>query len=205
MEADHPLAAAYERYGPQLRRYLWRRSADPHAVDDLLHQTFVEALRTWDRYEDRGFPISSWLFAIARSRLADHRRRAQRQSVEQTIAEWHARVADSAVQAEADDERAQIWAAVARLPDRQRLVIELRFKAEWEIARVAALLCASEGAVKGLQHRAMANLAQLLGAAPAQETSALCRLSDCYAPMHARQLCVRHYRAQARAEAKRAV
>jgi DNA-directed RNA polymerase specialized sigma24 family protein len=91
MEPDHPLAVAFERYGPQLRRYLYTRSSDIHAVDDMLQLTFLEALRMWGRYEDRGFPISSWLFAIARSRLGDLQRERHRRRRETTIDVWRVR------------------------------------------------------------------------------------------------------------------
>ncbi len=48
------------------------------------------------------------------------------------------------------------------LSDEQQQVVSLRFIGGYSIAEVAALLDKTEGAVKALQHRALASLRRLL-------------------------------------------
>lgn len=50
----------------------WLRS--PPDAEDLTQQTFERAWRAWDRYDETRAGVSTWLMAIARNLLMDHRR-----------------------------------------------------------------------------------------------------------------------------------
>jgi RNA polymerase sigma-70 factor (ECF subfamily) len=53
-------------------------------------------------------------------------------------------------------------ATIQRLTDEQAQVISLRFLEGYSFSEIAAMMGKSEGAVKALQHRAVATLRQLL-------------------------------------------
>ncbi|HUJ58556.1 MAG TPA: sigma-70 family RNA polymerase sigma factor [Kofleriaceae bacterium] len=55
-------------------RKLCRNAAD---ADDLVHDTYERALRSWDRYDERG-NVKSWLMAILHNLFIDRCRRARR-------------------------------------------------------------------------------------------------------------------------------
>jgi RNA polymerase sigma-70 factor (ECF subfamily) len=63
---------------------------------------------------------------------------------------------------EQSEERAALHNALANLPPDQREVVLLRYFERRTSADVAALMDRSEGAVKALQHRAIAALARAL-------------------------------------------
>ena len=48
----------YERYAPQIRRYIAARLGDPAQAEDICGDVFVKVLESLDRYEDRGWPFS---------------------------------------------------------------------------------------------------------------------------------------------------
>ena len=158
------LAAAYETYAPALRRYLGRR-VPPDDVDDMLHDIFISALVNLSRYEDRGYAVSAWLYAIARSRVVDSSR-ARRRRKTGSLAAWQA--TDEGPEDEvcaAEDSRIVVEHLLALLSGNQRRVVELRIVEERTLDEVqAALSLPSRMAVKALQHRALEALRRSINA-----------------------------------------
>src|SRR5690606_6871673 len=56
------ISALYERYEPKIRRYVLGRLGDPNLAEDICSDVFVKVLESLDRYEDRGWPFSAWLY-----------------------------------------------------------------------------------------------------------------------------------------------
>ena len=65
----------YDRYVKALLAFFQRRVRDPEAAADLTAETFAAAMVARGRYRPRNATASSWLFAIAQHKPADHRRR----------------------------------------------------------------------------------------------------------------------------------
>src|SRR5688572_1877490 len=72
------ISALYERYAPQIHRYIASRLGDPVLAEDVCGDVFVKVLESLDRYEDRGWPFSAWLYRIAYARTVDVLRQARR-------------------------------------------------------------------------------------------------------------------------------
>ena len=147
----------YLRYAPAVRGYL-RGNGVPDA-DDVLSEVFLQVARSLPRFRGDEDHLRAWVFAIARNRVIDaHRRRASRPVV-----------ADVAVPERAAPEPsgpldAELLAALAQLTSDQREVVALRFVADLPLEEVATLTGRTEGAVKSMQHRALAQLARILTA-----------------------------------------
>jgi RNA polymerase sigma-70 factor (ECF subfamily) len=142
----------YERYVDRIYAFVVRRTQDRTSAEDVTSQVFEQALRTIERFEWRGAPLSAWLFRIASNALADHWRERARDA--------HEAAPDVPDSRELDDidRRIALHQQVDQLPDLQRQVIHMRFVEEKSIREVAAALDRSEGAVKQLQLRALENL-----------------------------------------------
>ncbi len=62
--------ALYEKYFDTIFRFVFKRLGGDEAVSgDLTQQTFMKAMVNIQKYEDRGFPFSSWLFRIAQNEV----------------------------------------------------------------------------------------------------------------------------------------
>jgi RNA polymerase sigma-70 factor (ECF subfamily) len=62
--------ALYEKYFETIFRFVFKRLGGDEAVlGDLTQQTFMKAMVNIQKYEDRGFPFSSWLFRIAQNEV----------------------------------------------------------------------------------------------------------------------------------------
>src|SRR4029079_9408501 len=64
-------SAVYERYAPQIQRYIASRLSDPLLAEDVCADVFLKVLESLGRYEDRGWPFSAWLYRIAYARTVD--------------------------------------------------------------------------------------------------------------------------------------
>lgn len=142
------IAAAYERHAAQLRRYVARRVGDE--ADDILGDLWLEACERASAYEDRGYPVSSWLYRIAQSRIVDRARQARRRPT-LPLTEWSASYdAPDVAHLDARDDARRVLAAM--LPDQAR-ACWLRYAVGLDGGETAQAMGRSRGAVKALTHR----------------------------------------------------
>jgi RNA polymerase sigma-70 factor (ECF subfamily) len=116
-------------------------------AEDAVAETFVRAWAALPRYRDMGSPFVSWLYAIARHVVADEL--AARRRVEP-----RAELPDAAAEL-AQDDRLTLAAAMARLPQEQRQVVELKYLVGLRNGEVALAMGRTTGAVNSLQWRAL--------------------------------------------------
>lgn len=122
--------------------------------EDAVSEVFVRAWSALPRYRDTGAPFAAWLYGIARHVVADEIRRRMR-----TVPSDRVPDGVSAFQGE---DRLMIAEAMAKLPDTQRQVIELKFLLGMKNPEVAGALGISTGAVNAKQWRGLAALRTLL-------------------------------------------
>ena len=139
--------------------YLHMSVGSRHDAEDLTTQTFVKMLESIGRFRWRSVPFSAWLFRIAHNLAIDHFRARRRWQPEEEIPEPAGVEEDSAEeQALASIGDASLLELLARLSPEQRQVLTLKFVFRFSNGEAAAILDKTEGAVKSLQHRALATL-----------------------------------------------
>jgi RNA polymerase sigma-70 factor (ECF subfamily) len=111
-------------------------------------------------YRDR--PLLTWLYTIARNLVIDYRRRASRVALLPLDERLVAAKGDPEQAAERALTRQRLAAALEQLTEDQRRVILLRFVEGMDNRETARILGKSVGAVKALQHRALAALQRVL-------------------------------------------
>src|SRR6266498_3577660 len=157
------ISALYERYAPQIQRYIAARLSDPVLAEDVCADVFVKVLESLSRYEDRGWPFSAWLYRIAYARTVDVLRQSRRRhSIPLDERQLGALdPPDEAVMSRIAYH--EIKGAMDILTREQQLVLRLRFDEDRSLAEIAQSLGRSVGSVKALQHRGLTRLAQELG------------------------------------------
>ena len=139
--------------------YLHMSVGSRHDAEDLTTQTFVKMLESIGRFRWRSVPFSAWLFRIAHNLAMDHFRARRRWQPEEDIPEPPGSEESSAEeQALASIGDASLLELIARLSPEQRQVLTLKFVFRFSNGEAAAILEKTEGAVKSLQHRALASL-----------------------------------------------
>jgi RNA polymerase sigma-70 factor (ECF subfamily) len=158
------ISALYERYAPQIQRYIAARLGDPVQAEDVCADVFVKVLESLARYEDRGWPFSAWLYRIAYARTIDVLRQSRRRHAvpldERQLGALEP--PDDAVMSRIAYH--EIKGAMDILTREQQIVLRLRFDEDRSLAEIAQSLGRSVGSVKALQHRGLLRLAQELGA-----------------------------------------
>jgi RNA polymerase sigma-70 factor (ECF subfamily) len=156
------LAGLFRMHAERIEAYLAGSVGNRHDAEDLTSQTFSRMLERIDRYEDRSLPFSAWLFRIARNAAIDHFRATRREQLEGGWPELRdtAPSAEEAALRRLEDRR--VAELAERLSDDQRRVFALRFLLGRSNAEAAVSLGKTEGAVKALQHRALASLERSL-------------------------------------------
>jgi RNA polymerase sigma-70 factor, ECF subfamily len=152
----------YRRHVDMIYRYAYARLRDATLAEDLTAQVFLKALEGLDTYEPRGVPFRSWLYRIAHARIVDHWRRQARHQEVMLVDSMPAMgpSPEDVVMAQSQWELA--IDLLDALTDEQRDVIIMRFLEELSLEEIAKALGKTVGAVKALQHRALASLARLL-------------------------------------------
>jgi RNA polymerase sigma-70 factor (ECF subfamily) len=143
---EHALASLVERHGPRLHAHLSRVLASVEDADDLLQETWVRVARSARTYQT-GRPVRPWLFGIASNLARDLGRRR--------MVRARAPVGPSATPAVADRGDLLLRERVARLPERLREVILLRFYEDLNEAEMAEALGVPRGTVKSRLHGAI--------------------------------------------------
>ena len=172
-------AALFDEHYPRLHRYLHRR-VGPDTADDLAQETFTEAIRQRHRYDPRRGAPGPWLYGIAHTLLARHRRSEQRQlaAYARTGVDPFARAQDDEAvsRADASAHGATLARALAAMSGRDRDVLLLFAMADFGYAEIAQALAMPVGTVRSKLHRSRQRLQAALGPAAAPHASPLADL-----------------------------
>lgn len=127
-------------------------------AEDVLGDVFVHVARGLPRFRGNDDQLRRWVFTIAHHRVVDtwRRRRTRPRPTEAPMPDQ----IDERAQVDVVDP--ELVAALHRLTAEQRTVVLLRFAADLPLHDVAKLVHRRVGAVKALQHRALAALADAL-------------------------------------------
>ena len=143
----------YDRFLPEIVRYLARRVGDPDAAEDLAQQVFLKAWQAIPRYEARGVPFKAWLYRMAHNQMVDHFRTRRPTSDLEGIDPPVASEAEETVIALEMSEALE--RALANLSEDHRQVLTLRFLMEKSAREIGEIMGRKEVTVRGLQMRAL--------------------------------------------------
>lgn len=115
-----------------------RAAVGPTDADDCFQETFIAALRAYDRMDGRH--PRAWLMTIARNKAIDHHRARARRPEPR---EW---LPEQAVTDEVGG--GEVWKAVGALPEGRRVAVALRYAADLAYAEIASILGCSEEAAR---------------------------------------------------------
>jgi len=140
-------AALYQLYVARVYRFVRLRCASSDEAADLTQQVFLKVAAALPRYHERGVPFVAWLFRITRNATIDHARRRRAAVPMDSLAGLLA--PDDVEEYVLDRERrATLASLVAALSRDERELLSFRFAAGLSSREIAAVVGASESAVK---------------------------------------------------------
>ena len=151
----------YRRHVDMIYRYTYARVKNVAVAEDLTAQVLLKALEGLENYEYTGAPFRAWLYRIAHARTVDYWRRQQRRHEVLLSESMPAKGPSPEDIVAARVEWRGAVELISQLTDDQRDVVILRFIEAMSLAEVAEVMDKTVGAVKALQHRALASIARL--------------------------------------------
>ena len=149
------------RYGPEMLRYAQNMLSDAGAAEEVTQDAFVAAWKGLDGFRGES-SLRTWLFTLVSHKVVDHRRRRRASPTE----DW---VFDSVRAPEVDEPEvragnagflAELDAALAALPERQRAAWLLNAVDGMTHIEIGRILTISPSAVRGHLTRARAALSE---------------------------------------------
>jgi RNA polymerase sigma-70 factor (ECF subfamily) len=147
------LEELYRLRGSDFERVAIALIGDEGLGCDAVQEAFVRAVRSRGRFRGNG-PVGAWVWRIVVNEA--HRRRDARRD-EHVLPDEQA-LPDERAAPENDRPESYVRALIAELPERQRLVLFLRYYADLDYAAIAEVLEISPGTVAATLHSAHARL-----------------------------------------------
>lgn len=155
-----PFEELVARHGATVLR-VCRAVVGPDDADDAWSETFLSALRAYPTL-DAGTNLEAWLVTVAHRRSIDLLRARGRRPVPADRLPEQPSTAP-----QPGEEVADVWYAVAALPERQRLAIAYHYLAGLPFADVAAVIGGTTDAARRAAADGMKTLRRRYGAQPA--------------------------------------
>ncbi|MBI4100390.1 sigma-70 family RNA polymerase sigma factor [Candidatus Microgenomates bacterium] len=158
----------YERHVNRIYSYLYYRTGSHPDTEELTQTVFLNAFVNCGNFVPKGEGlVSSWLFRIAHNLMANFHRDSSRhrnhqyggdKPKDEVLMDFASHFGNPESEVELDERVVMVRKAVSRLLPTQAQVIYFRFVEELSNGEIGRILGKSEGAIKALQHRALAAL-----------------------------------------------
>ena len=126
---------------------------DASLAEDVIQEVARQATANFDRY-DADRPFTAWVIGIARQRIAEmHRKKGRQPMVFSSALVDSLSDALSSLEPEMDDRLDGLRECLAKLSDRHRRVVELRYARQLSPDQIAEQVGASRTAVNTMLHR----------------------------------------------------
>jgi|WetSurMetagenome_2_1015567.scaffolds.fasta_scaffold379143_1 RNA polymerase sigma-70 factor, ECF subfamily len=157
------VGAVYDRYFPEVYRYVRYRIGDDIVAEDIASDVFVRLLEASRKKQGPQSNLRGWLIATALNAVNDHHRRHYRRPVEALSEAMPDGGPGIHSQVDAREQQRLVQGALAQLTAEQQHVLALRFGQGYSLEETASLLNKNVNAVKALQFRALASLQRQMG------------------------------------------
>jgi RNA polymerase sigma-70 factor, ECF subfamily len=162
-------APLYEAYADLVWRYAVKRLGNDERAADATSQVFIKVIAALPNYKPamRGEQTTfrSWLMMIARNVVIDEARK-HRPTADLDAPATQPWLVDRSRSPEEDaiasEEQAMVRKAVAKLPEKQRRIVELRAMG-LKVAEIAEMMGMTVAGIRTSNHRAYTRLRELLG------------------------------------------
>lgn len=169
----------YDRYAERIYRFIFLKTGHKNDAEDIMHEVFLAGWRTIGSYELRSsIPFTSWLYRIASNRVIDwYRTRKSNSSLDEMMesntlpvelaSTGHAGLLEALDRGFAID---AVMKGIRSLNDTEQSVLLMRYVEDLSPEETANAIGKTAGAVRLIQHRALAKLKKKLEAPHEQLT-----------------------------------
>jgi RNA polymerase sigma-70 factor (ECF subfamily) len=153
-----------EKYSSKLYWHIRRLVILHEDADDALQNTFMNAWKSMADFRNES-SLYTWLYTIATNEaltLINKRKKNAAVSLDD-ISEYFRNSMEGSTWFDGDEAQVMLQNAIIQLPEKQRIVFNLKYYDEMTYEDMSKVLNTSEGALKASYHHAVKKIEKMLG------------------------------------------
>ncbi len=153
-----------EKYSTRLYWHIRRLVILHEDADDALQNTFINAWRSIGEFRNES-AVYTWLYTIATNEaltLINRRKKTSAISLDD-LGSYFENSHEGSTWFDGDEAEIKLQNAILRLPEKQRIVFNLKYFDEMTYEDMSKVLGTSEGALKASYHHAVRKIEKILG------------------------------------------
>ena len=153
-----------QRFSPKLYWHIRRLVILHEDADDALQNTFLNAWRNIREFRNES-SLYTWLYAIATNEslaLINKKKRNSAVSLDD-LGSYFLNSPEGSTWFDGDAAEAKLQNAILKLPEKQRIVFNLKYFEDMTYEDMSKVLKTSEGALKASYHHAVKKIEKMLG------------------------------------------
>lgn len=157
---DGAFSELYNLYFEKIYRFIYYRTNHKEVSEDLAEDVFVKAYEKISSIKDEK-SFEGWLYQVARNTVIDYyRSKKQTLPIEdfENVLQYESTIVDIV---DLQSQQKIFLKLLKELNSEQQVVIKLKFLEDLDNQTIAKMLDKSEGAIRVIQHRAIAKLKEL--------------------------------------------
>lgn len=161
---DRAFTLLMKHYQKRLYWHVRKMVIDHDEADDLVQETFIKAWRGLEKFRDES-ALYTWLYRIATNVCLTHLANKRKRfflPIHDIAPELERQLQAAVPLEQAKSIEFKLQQALLRLPDKQRLVFNLRYYDEMPYEEMSQVLGTSVGALKASYHHAYHKVEQFL-------------------------------------------
>lgn len=156
-------APLYEFYYKPIFIFIFKKVRDEFTAEDIASKVFLKALLNIKKYQDRGWPFSSWLYRIASNEVNMHYRNSKKMTTVEIMETDVITLMDEIKEGNEVNRQELVIKCLAELPLPVSQLIELRFFDRMSFREIGEVLGVTEGNAKIRVYRALDKLKKVVG------------------------------------------
>jgi RNA polymerase sigma-70 factor, ECF subfamily len=162
-DLDKGFRLLVEKYSQKLYWHIRRLVILHEDADDALQNTFINVWKSIGEFRNES-SVYTWLYSIATNEalsLINKRKRNSAVSIDD-LGSYFASSREGSTWFDGDEVQLKLQNAILQLPEKQRIVFNLRYYDEMPYEEMSKVLKTSEGALKASYHHAVKKIEKLL-------------------------------------------
>lgn len=144
-----------EKYQEKLYRHIRRMVIDHEEANDVMQNSFIKVYRNIDRFKGDS-ALYTWMYRIATNTCLTHLQKKKRQntaSIDEM--DWISQKLEADTYFDGDKAEVLLYEALEQLPEKQRLVFQMRYFDDMSYRDMSEVLGTTEGGLKASFHHAV--------------------------------------------------
>ena len=162
-----PFEEVYDEYYEKVFKSVYMRLLHMENTEDIVQDTFVKAMKAYDRFDPKVSSVYTWLCTIATNTLYDHFRKTGSDKVisleDYMEAGFEPGSADPELEKLTEGYARSAYVILSRLNENDRSLLSMRFGLEMSYKEMADVLSSNEKAVAKKMERLLTKCRDIAG------------------------------------------